>query len=133
MGENAIICPAIDARCGQVYNALFEVCGDTVTRLCDDRAVMIDDLVSELEAVTDKRIILCCDAAQSVANKVCGGKNVTLAPKPLILQNAIGVGLCAHKEIAEGNFVSGAELKPSYLKLPQAQRELKERNGEMNL
>lgn len=132
-GENAIICPVIDARCGQVYNALFDACGDTVTRLCDDRAVMIDDLVSELETITDKRIILCCDAAQAVADKVCKNENVTLAPKPLILQSAVGVGLCAQKEIADGNFVNGAELEPVYLKLPQAQRELKERNGETKL
>lgn len=131
-GEDAVICPVIDARCGQVYNALFDVCGNTVTRLCDDRAVMIDELAAELETLADKRIILCCDAAETVIGCTRGG-NISLAPEPLILQNAVGVGLCAQKDIDEGNFVSGAELEPVYLKLPQAQRELKQRKGEVGL
>lgn len=132
-GENAIVCPVIDARCGQVYNALFDVCGDTVTRLCDDRAIMINDLVAELKTVTSKKVILCCDAAKTVMDEISENKNTVLAPKPLILQSALGVGFCALSEITKGNFVSASELEPVYLKLPQAQRELKQRNGEMNL
>ena len=35
IGEDAVICTAIDARCNQVYNALFKASGENVTRLCD--------------------------------------------------------------------------------------------------
>ena len=54
---------------------------------------------------------------------------ITLAPKPLILQNAVGVGLCAESEILSGNYIGAKELKPVYLKLPQAQRELNQKRG----
>ena len=127
IGRNAIICPSIDARCGQVYNALFDVNGDKIERLSDDRTIMIDDLKEELKSITGKRIILCCDAAQTVLDSLEKRDNITLAPKPLIMQNAIGVGLCAQDEIAAGKYVSAQELRPAYLKLPQAQRELNQK------
>ena len=128
-GRNAIICPCLDARCGQVYNALFRVNGDIIERLSDDRAVMIDELTDELKEITGERIVLCCDAAENVFKLLKDRDNITLAPKPLIMQNAIGVGLCAESEISSGNYISAAELTPLYLKLPQAQRELNQKRG----
>ena len=59
-----------------------------------------------------------------------GGDNVNVAAKPLIMQSAIGVGLCAEECIKKGAFTGAAELTPAYLKLPQAERELKQRKGE---
>ena len=43
-GQAAYICAVMDARCNQLYNAIFEVNGDTVNRLCEDRARMCDEL-----------------------------------------------------------------------------------------
>ena len=123
--ENAIICPVIDARCSQVYNALFDVSGGSVARLCEDRAIMIDYLINHLNAITDKKIILCCDAAETVYNLIKGQSNIVLAPKPLIAQNAVGVGLYAQEALNRGQYEDGKELMPIYLKLPQAERELK--------
>ena len=40
-GAEAIFCPVMNARRGQVYNALFRVCNGKLTRLCDDRALSI--------------------------------------------------------------------------------------------
>lgn len=125
LGENAIVCPVEDARCGQVYNALFRVNGNSVERLCDDRAIMIDQLVSELKSLKDNRIILCCDAAENVIEHLSDIKNILLAPKPLLFQNAVGVGLCA--SYGEKEFTDAMSLAPVYLKLPQAQRELNEK------
>ena len=49
MAENArqltgIVCAVMDARCGQVYNALFEIKNGKVIRLCEDRALTLDEL-----------------------------------------------------------------------------------------
>ena len=129
IGRNAVICPVLDARCGQVYNALFWVNGDNIERLCDDRAVMTEDLVKEIKAITDKKVILCGDAAETVLAAAGESSNITLAPKPLIMQNATGVGLCAYDLISKGEYVSAADLTPAYLKLPQAERELNEKRG----
>ena len=129
IGRNAVICPVLDARCGQVYNALFRVNGEVIERLCDDRAVMIEDLVAELKKITDKKVILCGDAAETVLRATGESGNITLAPKPLIMQNAIGVALCAEALVLKGEYVSAADLAPAYLKLPQAERELNEKRG----
>lgn len=126
-GENAIICPVIDARCGQVYTALFEVCGESVTRITDDCAIMIDELVSSLSEIKDKKIILCCDGSKSVLKAVNGQANVCLAPETLLAQNATGVALYAQKAIEDGNYTDCNGIRPVYLKLPQAERELKDK------
>ncbi len=125
LGQNAVICPVIDARCSQVYNALFEVEGDRITRICDDRAILIDDLVPELNSIGDKKIILCCDAVNAVFKACDKSDNIILPPPTLMHQNATGVGLCAYNEIILGNYTDCAEINPVYLKLPQAERELR--------
>ena len=129
LGENAVICPVIDARCGQVYNALIKVEGDTVTRLCEDRAILINDLVGELKS-TDGKIILCGDAAQAVFSAAHGIKNVMKAPLSARLPSAVGVALYAAHAIETGEYTDAAGLMPVYLKLPQAERELREKKGE---
>lgn len=129
LGENAVICPVIDARCGQVYNALIKVEGDTVTRLCEDRAILINDLIGELKS-TDGKIILCGDAAQAVFSAAHGIKNVMKAPLSARLPSAVGVALYAAHAIETGEYTDAAGLMPVYLKLPQAERELREKKGE---
>ena len=42
------LCCVMDARAGQVYNALFEVDGLTPRRLCDDRALKMTELSEEI-------------------------------------------------------------------------------------
>ena len=47
-GTNALICPVMDARRGQVYNALFCWENDRLIRLREDRAISISDLTADL-------------------------------------------------------------------------------------
>jgi tRNA threonylcarbamoyladenosine biosynthesis protein TsaB len=46
--HGSIVCPVMDARRGQVYNALFEWRGDKPVRLCDDRAISLEELAAEM-------------------------------------------------------------------------------------
>ena len=46
--ENAILCPVMDARRNQLYNALFRLESGVLTRLCEDRLVSLSDLTAEL-------------------------------------------------------------------------------------
>ena len=41
------ICAVMDARCQQVYNAVFEADGESLRRLTPDRAIAIKDLAQE--------------------------------------------------------------------------------------
>ena len=64
LSTDCIVCAVMDARCSQVYNALFEIKNGVVTRLCDDRALSLDDLKNELLSV-DGRIIIAGDGTDN--------------------------------------------------------------------
>lgn len=125
---NKLICAVMDARCNQVYNAIFDL--DGFARLCDDRAVSISDLGVELESLhtqyPDKEIVLAGDGARLVYDTL-KLEYLTVAPKPIHCQTAYGVALAALEQLKNGGGVDAAELMPTYLRLPQAERELKKR------
>ncbi len=114
---DAIICAVMDARCNQVYNALFRVQNGIVMRLCDDRALFIDDLKKDLEQYNE-RIILAGDGADLVYGKMNHGI-IELAPPALRYQS--GTGICFASEYCSE--ISADALMPVYLRLPQAERE----------
>ncbi len=120
--HKGIISVVMDARCGQVYNALFRSDGQKIERLCEDRAVLAKELKTEIENFTQDVIII-GDGADMFYNNF-RTENMRLAPPHLRFQNAVGVALAAD----ESNAVSHTELLPFYLRLPQAERELKKRN-----
>lgn len=122
------VCAVMDARCNQVYNALFEVSGGKITRLCPDRALMCDELAAELEALprSDKKpVITVGDGAELFYSYAAKLDNTVLACDRRRYQNAVGVGLAAECEFRNGKAVAPSELLPIYLRLPQAERELK--------
>ncbi|MCH5304577.1 MAG: tRNA (adenosine(37)-N6)-threonylcarbamoyltransferase complex dimerization subunit type 1 TsaB [Ruminococcus sp.] len=123
MSEDCIAVAVMDARCNQVYNALFEIKGGIVSRICDDRAISIDDLADELKNYNGK-LILVGDGAELCYNSYKEiFDNIHLAPDNNRYQNAVGVALSAFDK----NTMTAEELLPTYLRLPQAQRELKKR------
>ena len=117
-----IVCACMDARCGQVYNALFEISDGKVIRLTPDRTIMIDELKGEAENF-ESAMYLAGDGAalcyESFAQ--CGA---VLAPENLRYQRASSAAFAAWDSYKAGNAVSAGELQPLYLQLPQAQREL---------
>lgn len=120
IGIDGIICCAMDARCGQVYNALFSSRNGVITRMCDDRAIKAVDLYEEIKTLGG-RIILAGDGAELLDEVT--EHSFTLAPMPLRYQR--GSGVCFAAEGRET--VEAATLMPSYLRLPQAERERLER------
>lgn len=124
-GQDCIVCAVMDARCNQVYNALFKIDGNTITRLCDDRALMCDELIAELKAITNENIVVCGDGADMFYPMVKDINNVCLAPQHLKYQNAVGIAIAGIEQFKNNNTISSDELLPIYLRLPQAERELK--------
>lgn len=121
--EDVIICPVMDARRGQVYNAKFTMQDGKLTRLCEDRAISADELINEAKN-DEKTYFLVGDGAELCYNKFNeSGVNVKVAPAQLRLQSAWGV--CMAAETAE-TCEPGA-LTPNYLRLSQAERERLER------
>ena len=121
--KNAIICAVMDARRMQYYNAIFKVENGRVERLCDDRAISNDDLRKEL--VDYDNVIIAGDGARLCYDNI-NLENVTLADDEQMYQNAIGISrLAKYKEKISAN-----ALMPVYLRLSQAERELKLKKGE---
>ena len=129
LGNDCIVCSVMDARCSQVYNALFRVKGCTVTRMTDDRALSLTDLKNELRNINEK-VVLVGDGAV-LCSKFLGEEleNIMLAPFNNRIQTASSVAYAAFEKINNGETVKADELIPVYLRLPQAQRELNKKLG----
>ena len=114
-----IICPVMDARRGQVYNALFEIKDGNPVRLCKDRAISLEELSTELKEY-DIPCLLIGDGAQ-MSNEYLSSAGVKCltAPELIRCQTAYGVALAA----LSAKPINAIELEPSYLRPSQAERE----------
>ncbi len=131
LGFKGIISPVMDARRGQFYNALFISDGKTLTRLCEDRAVSAQELEKELEKYSDTSVYLCGDGYE-IARKMLKNENIEITPEALVKQNAYSVAMVALKEYENGRTVDDSTLSPTYLRVPQAERERLERQQKEN-
>jgi tRNA threonylcarbamoyladenosine biosynthesis protein TsaB len=119
-----ILVPAMDARRSQVYNAIFRSNGETIERLTEDRAISLSELCCELKAYEGERIYVSGDGYGVTVNALRSA-NVSFenTPELLIAESAVSVGRVAQRMYERGETVSDKELKPTYLRLPQAERE----------
>ena len=125
IGTDAIICPAMDARCNQVYTALFESSKAGLNRIMEDTAIPISELSEKLKAF-DKDIILVGDGADLCYKALSSSlDNLYVASEQLKYQKAASVAMLA-KDLFENSELSflPEDLVPAYIRLPQAQREL---------
>ena len=123
------VCPVMDARRSQVYNALFLAAGEGLQRLAPDRAIGLDQLGEELKKVEKEKIVV-GDGARLCYNTLTEqGITLKMAPEHLRMQSAWGVARAALELVRSGGLVSGEELAPVYCRLSQAERERLEREA----
>lgn len=115
--ENCIVCAVMDARRMQFYNAVFEIENGKCKRLCEDRAISIDDLREDLKKY--EKVIIAGDGAR-VCYENIGLENVSLADEEKIYQNAVSVARAADNK----EKIPASQLLPMYLRQSQAEREL---------
>ena len=126
-GLDGIIVPVMDARRQQVYTATYRGKGGTLDKLTPDRAIAISELADELKEYSEP-IYLVGDG-YDVARRglIAAGVDVKETPKLLITENAYSVALVANRKYEKGETVSDLEIAPTYLRMPQAERERLER------
>ena len=121
------ICPCMDARRNQVYNALFYVNQGKLERVKEDRAIALSDLAEELKAL-DGPIFLVGDGSvlthKTLSNEIPA---LILPPEHRMHQRAVGVALLAEAKAQAGQSGDAAALQPNYLRLSQAERERMEK------
>ncbi len=114
----ATICAVMDARCQQVYNAVFEADGQNLRRLTPDRALSIEELSHEV-ANWKSPVYLVGDGAKlCFSSPEFSSLDVLLPPEHLLYQRASSVAQAALHTPA----VTCAQLAPFYLRMPQAER-----------
>ncbi len=124
--DGFIICPVMDARCNQVYTALFRKSDNGIVRISEDAPLKLDELCEKLREF-DERILLIGDGAD-ISYKFLSEKGLDVRKFSEVFkyQHASGVAITALRHYNKGkDFISASELVPTYLRLSQAERELK--------
>lgn len=123
------ILTTMDARCKQIYTATFACQNGVITRVTPDEALPLTEVGERLAAETEPILVvgdgaqLCYDTLKETV------PSLQPAPVGLRFQHAVGIARAAVPLIAAGHTVSGEELLPAYLRLPQAERELRLRQN----
>ena len=121
------VCPCMDARRSQVYNALFYVNQGVPERVSEDRAISLAELGTELKSLKEP-IFLVGDGSNLCYNTLLDSvPNLVLPPEHRMHQRASGVALAARKQVEVGDPGDANALTPNYLRLSQAERERAER------
>lgn len=124
---DGVICSVMDARCRQVYTACFD--GASLDRLTPDEAISLEDLKIRLLSYKKPIFLVGDGAAMCYTNLEGQVPELLLAPVPLRFQRAAGVAACAAGQALRGELCAAEALQPAYLRLPQAQRELRQRQA----
>ena len=121
------VCPVMDARRSQVYNALFHVDCGKYTRIREDRAISLEELGEDVKNLSEP-IFLVGDGSvlcyNTLSEKVPG---LILPPEARMHQRASGVALEAERLLQSGGTFPAGALVPNYLRLSQAERERNEK------
>lgn len=124
LGYEGIICPVMDARCGQVYTALFRAENGKISRLTEDSALKLEEL---RELLPRERIYLVGCGSEITFNALNSDETLDLImplDKDMFLKGSSVANLAREQIQSSQNIVPAEQLVPSYLRLPQAQREL---------
>ena len=126
-GLSGIIVAAMDARRGQFYNAIFRADAGEISRLTEDRATSGEDILGELLQYNEP-IYVIGDGYEPLS-RILSGKGLRLALTPQLLrgESAYSVAALAKREYESGRYTTDLLLQPTYLRLPQAERERLER------
>ena len=120
---NGYVLPVMDARRSQVYNGVFHCEKGVMTRLCEDRAISLQELGEEIKNLSEP-IFLVGDGSNLCYNTLKDTvPALVLPPEHKMHQRAAGVALGAMARIDRGETGDGAALQPNYLRLSQAERE----------
>ena len=119
--DGLVVC-AMDARRQQVYHAVFRASGGALERLRADCAVSLEEAAAGLEGLPGPVTVVGDGSALLHSFLRERGIPSRMAPAHLCWQSAAGVGMAAARLWPEGA-VSAQAVRPTYLRLSQAERE----------
>ncbi len=124
-GYAGLICPVMNARRSQVYTALFESDGKSLTRLTEDSPMMISEL-DDILAKYGRPVRFCGDGYGITLSEIKECEYIPVNERS-IYQSAYSVARVALEKYRRGECVSDSALVATYLRPCQAERELAEK------
>lgn len=124
--EKDYISAVMDARCNQVYNCIYQSTDSGLIQLTEERAIPISRLETEFAGL-EGRIFLVGDGS-SLCYDSFGNKydNIRIAPESLRFGRAASVGKLGIQMLKKGEYITGEQLAPLYLRPSRAERMNKE-------
>ena len=126
---DGIICPIMDARREQVYNGLYTFVGDEFTEIKADRALAVEELISELnDEFIGQKVIFLGDGVPVYKNIIEERLKLQYfyAPANISKQRAGSVAVLGKMYYNRGIIETAETHEPVYLRLSQAERERNE-------
>ena len=124
-GFDGLCCPILDARRGQVYCAAFDMAGGMPRRALDDAALPLADYLATLPE--DKRLAFVGDGVPTYGAAVREALGDRALIAPAHLRDLRADAACLLAAARPDTWVPAAQLRPIYLRAPQAVRERKRR------
>lgn len=131
IGYNGLVVAVMDARRNQMYNAVYKASKGNIEKIKNDRSILIEDLFEELKGIDDN-IYFVGDGEEKVKEYFENNemlKDNFIFPDYLShLQNGKTTAQIAYQN--KDMWKEGDKILPSYLKLSQAEQELKKKREE---
>lgn len=127
---NGLICPIMDARRNQVYTGIYCFVGNEMKEIVSPCAISIDELIEKLKELNEE-VTFIGDGIPVFRDKLNEAlqEKCFYAPAHLARQRAGAIASLGEKYFQQGKIEDAAEHKPDYLRLSQAERELKEKQS----
>ena len=121
-----VICPIMDARRGQVYTGIYKFEETEMKTIKPQCIMMIDELIKELDTIKESVMFLGdgVDVHKQLIDDIMDTKHY-YAPASMNRHKASTLGTIAEIYYKNGKIETAKEHKPEYLRLSQAERELK--------
>ena len=124
------ICPMIDARHGEVYSAIFKSDANEVKRITQTGAYAVKDLLLDMPKVNTLFLGDGADVNCEEIKKAFGEK-AFFAKRGMRYNRAASIVSVAFNKISLGETLSYFDLTPLYIKKTQAERNLKNKCGDL--
>jgi len=115
-----LIAATIDARRGELFTAFYRQVPGGVQRVSEPHVVTPDDLYGELQAASTECLVV-GDGALRYRDMLEGLTKVEIADASLAYPSASSLVALAHARALREDFVQPAEIKPLYLRRPDAE------------
>lgn len=129
-GTEGILCPLMDARRNQVYTGLYRYNKNGFEIVEDQMAVLIDEIIQKVNAMGEPVTYL-GDGVEAFSAVLAEKTTVpySFAPMHVNKQRAGALAARAIELYKAGVVQTAEEHEPDYLRLSQAERELKEKQA----